>query len=71
MTGPAAAWHRHATYIVAAYVAGAARRKVTVVIGHRSQPQPEREPLTCADNGSVPVEALLLQICAFCACGLS
>jgi len=25
----------------------------------------------CAHKGSVPVEALALQICAFCACGLS
>src|SRR6266851_1108116 len=30
----------------------AARRKVTVVIGHRSQPQPEREPPICVPFGS-------------------
>jgi hypothetical protein len=28
-----------------------------------------RYPL-CVDNGLVPVEALALQICAFCGCGL-
>jgi len=36
---------RHATYIVAAYVAAAAaRRRLTVVVGYGLRAQPEREP---------------------------
>ena len=32
--------------------------------------RPSREIRRCVHNGSVPVKALALQICAFCACGL-
>jgi hypothetical protein len=82
MTGPAAAWTgtRPTSWLPTSRVppgtprglglfrlaAMAVRRKVSAVIGHGQQPQPEREPPFGAAVGSVPITSWPVQIWSFC-----